>query len=253
MFGITGPQLSDPNAGLKKDSGADVAWTVDGGDIAFQVTEYHSDRGLAPGQRASRLRQVEKAKAASGRPYTMAGRLDPIPGIVSSVTEKVARAAHADRQRFPELILLIASSLPHDGAVATFLWDVALEANLPRLNAAAHELLSRSAFDSAYILNVLSLDGAPAVYQWDREDGWRRLGPAPSNNGDGQPTEAESSGLQAIRLLQALGGPEPAPGSLSDGLGANFFPELLEASRDRDLTLDEIKAFERSFRKRHGL
>ena len=28
-FGITSPRLSDPNAGLKKDTGADVVWTRD--------------------------------------------------------------------------------------------------------------------------------------------------------------------------------------------------------------------------------
>ena len=103
-------------------------------------------------------------------------------------------------------------------------------------------------FDSAYTLNVLSLDGTPAAYKWGRENGWRRLW------GWQQPAiEAESSGVQTIRLLQALGGPEPGPGSLSDGLGPDFLRELLEASRDRDLTLDEIKAFERSYRARHRL
>jgi hypothetical protein len=147
------------------------------------------------------------------------------------------------------LILLIASSLPHNGVVATFIWDPALETKLPRLNAETNEQLSSSVFDSAYILNMLSLDGTPTVYKWDREKGWQqrvrsRQQPA---------AETGSAGLQTIRLLQALGGPEPGPGSLSDGLGPNFLPELLEASRDRDLTADEIQAFERSFRERRRL
>ncbi len=248
MFGITRPQLRNPNLALKNDSGADVAWAANGGDIGFQVTEFHSDKGLVPGQESSRLRQVEASVAAGGRPYAMAGVLDPIPGLLATITEKVARTAHADRHRFRELVLLIASSLPHNGVVATFIWDRILEVKLSQLKAETHELLSCSVFDCAYILNVLSLDGTPAVYKWDRENGWRRLG-----SWQHPATEAESSGLQTIRLLQALGGPEPGPGSLSDGLGPNFLPELLEASRDRDLTVDEIQAFERSFRERHRL
>src|SRR5262245_28496346 len=75
-FGITDPRLSDPNAGLKKDTGADVVWTHDEGQTAFQVTEYHSDKGLGPKQKGSQLRLAEKTKAASGRPYTMWVGLD---------------------------------------------------------------------------------------------------------------------------------------------------------------------------------
>ena len=210
----------------------------------------HSDKGRAPNERGSQLRRVEKAKAASGRPYTMSVVLDPIPAIVSAVTQKVGRATHADRQRFRKLILLIASSLPHGGPAATFLLDAVLD--LPRLNAETHELLSRSGYNSAYIFNVLSLQGTPVVYQWDRESDWRRSGPAPPDEAHGRPAaEAEDVGLQTIRFLQSLGGPQPGPGSLSDGLGPNFFPELLEAFSDREPRPDEIAAFERSFRERY--
>jgi hypothetical protein len=88
-FGITGPRLSDPNAGLNKDTGADVLWTRDDeGEIAFQVTEYHSDKGLGPNQKGSQLRRAEKTKAANGRPYTMSVGLDPIPALVSTIAQK---------------------------------------------------------------------------------------------------------------------------------------------------------------------
>src|SRR6266852_223977 len=125
VFGVTEPCLSNPNAGLTNESGADVMWILDGRDIGFQVSEYHSDKGAEPKQKGSNLRRVEKAKAASGRPYTMAVGLDPIRALVSVLAQKVDRATRADRQRFRELILLIASSLPHDGAGATFLLDAA--------------------------------------------------------------------------------------------------------------------------------
>ena len=250
IFGVTRPQLSNPNRGLKKDSGVDVVWATDRGAVAFQVTEFHADRGLAPGQRSSRLRQVEASKAASGRPYTMAGVIDPVPGLVAAITEKVARTAHADRQRFPERILLIGSSLPHNGAVATFILDRALEEKLAQLNAATHELLSHSVFDSVYIFNVLSLDGSPAVYNWDRENGWRRLAALQQ-----AVEEAESAGLETIRFLNSL----PRLESMTrivydDGLGHDFFPALMAATpADRDLTPAEITSFEREYRRQRGL
>src|SRR6266705_630231 len=96
---ITNPQLSNPNAKLKTDTGADVAWKVDEGQIGFQVIEFHSANGLAPKQRGSQLRQAEKTKAANGRSYTMAVQLDSIPALVSAIARKVDRATRADHQR----------------------------------------------------------------------------------------------------------------------------------------------------------
>jgi hypothetical protein len=117
------------------------------------------------------------------------------------------------------------------------------------LTAATHDLLARSAYDSAYIFNILSIEGTRVVYQWDRESGWRRH--ASSNPRSEHPaTESENADLQTIRLLRSLGGPQPGPGSLTDGLGPDFFPELLAAFPDRGPTLDEIAAFERAFRER---
>jgi hypothetical protein len=200
MFRVTRPQLSNPNPAGGADTGFDVVWTTHRGVVAFQVTEFHADRGLAPGQQSSRLRQVEASKAASGHPYTMAGRVDPIPGLVAAITEKVARTARVDPQWFP--ILLIGSSLPHNGPVATFIPGHALEEKLPQLNAATHELLAHSVFDAVYILNVLSLDGSPAVYNWDWENGWRRLGVRQQAT-----SKAESSGLDVIKFLNSLSGP----------------------------------------------
>ncbi len=248
--GIAEPQLSDPNS-RGQETGADVVWTVDGRAIGFQVTEYHSDKGRDPTYKGSQLRREEMQKAARhGIVGTWGVPLDPIPAIVSAVTEKVSRANRPEvrrfRGRFSELILLIVSSIPqYGGTVATFLFDLALD--LPRLNVETHELLSHSPYTSAYICNMLTVDGSPSIYEWT-ESGWTRRGVPP------QPDDAtEHVRLQTIRYLQSLGGPHPAPGSLSDGLDATFIPELLEAfPGDRDPTVEEITAFERSWRERHG-
>src|SRR5215467_12971782 len=121
LLNITNPLLSDPNAGLKTDTGADVAWKVDEGQIGFQVVEFHSDNGLASKQGGSQLRRAEKTKAASGRPYTMAVRLDPIPALVSAIDRKVDRAARLDRHRFYKVILVVAPSRPNLFPYTTFL------------------------------------------------------------------------------------------------------------------------------------
>jgi len=245
--GIADPQLSNPNS-PGQETGADVVWTVDGRDIWFQVTAYHSDRGQDPNYKGSRLRREEMRKAARQQIVgSWAVRLDPIPAIVSAVTEKVIRANGPELQRFrgrfSELILLIVSSIPqHGGTAATFLLDLALD--LPRLNAATHELLSHSSFTSAYTFNILTVSGSPSVYEWTSQSGWIRRGVGP------EPDDTEEHvGIQTIRLLRSRGMPRPALRSLSDGLDATFFPELLEAfPGDRLPTVEEIMAFEHSWR-----
>ena len=245
--GISDPQLRDPNS-PGQETGADVVWTVDGRDIPFQVTEFHSDKGQDPKYKGSRLRREEMQKAARQEIVgTWGVRIDPIPAIVSAVTETVIRANRPEVRQFSEFILLIASSIPQrGGTAATFLLDLALD--LRRLNAATHELLSHSVFTSAYIFNMITVHGSPSVYGWTRESGWIRRGVPPQPD-----TEPEPPGLQTIRLLRSRGGPRPAPGSLSDGLDGTFLPELLEAfPGDRLLTVEEITAFEQSWRERHG-
>jgi len=142
-----------------------VVWKIDEQEIGFQVIEFHSDPRLAPKQRGSQLRRAEKTKAASGRPYTMAVRLDPIPALVSSIARKVDRVVRLDRHRFHKLILVVAASLPHDGPGATFLLDGELESKLTHLNATTRELLKWSAYDSACIFNMVSLEGTSVVYE----------------------------------------------------------------------------------------
>lgn len=251
-FGVTAPQLSNPNQGQVRDTGADVLWTRDRHAIGFQVTEYHSDKGRVAGQKGSQLRREEKRRSAGGGAYTMAVVLDPIPAIVSAVTQKVERASRADVRRFRELVLLIVSSRPEWGGTASgLLLDAALD--LPRLNAETHRLLSGSAFKSAYIFNMLALGGTPSIYTWSREDGWTLIAFVRSANADDLQTNqgTEDLGPQTLRYLRSLGGPHPGPGSLSDGLDATFIPALLEALGDREPMPGEIEAFERSWRERH--
>src|SRR5437868_1102832 len=98
--------------------------------------------------------------------------LNPIPALVSTIAQKVGQATRPDRARFHDVILVVAASLPHDGVGATSLLDFVLESKLPDLNAATHDLLAHSAYDSAYIFNMLSRERTPVVYQSDRESGW---------------------------------------------------------------------------------
>ena len=167
-----------------------------------------------------------------------------IPALVSGIARKVDRATRVDHQRFHKVSLVVSASLPHDGPGATFLLDGELESKLTHLNVATHELLASSVYASAYIFNMLSLEGTPVVYEWERDSGWRR------RSFEGA-EDAEKASLQAIQLLRALGGPQPAPGSLSDGLGPDFLSELLEAFADREPALHEIEAFESTYRERH--
>lgn len=252
LHGLANPELRDPNQGRSTDTGADVIWTSDRRVIRFQVTAFHSDEGRNPGVKGSQPRRNEKRRAAAsnGGVYTMTVVTDPIPAIVARVVEKVQRAQRADRQRFDELILLIASSRPEIGGTAAgFLLDAALD--LRRLTTHTHDLLSESAYTSAYMFNMLSLTGTPSVYRWDRDHGWACVGRSDSAHGGRMHSADEDIGLHTLRYLRSLGGPHPGPGSLSDGLDATFIPQLLEAFPDRDPTPEEINSFERAWRQKH--
>ncbi len=88
------------------------------------------------------------------------------------------------------------------GHLRSFVFS-ALERHLPRLTAATHEFLSRSAYNSAYIFNMLSLQGTPVVYEWDRESD---LGLHPPTRDLGSPPprhKTSASGLSSSSSLSA--------------------------------------------------
>jgi hypothetical protein len=140
---------------------------------------FHADEG--PGHGGSVLRATEEktAKQADGRAYAMAGIVDPLPGLVTRVRDKVTIAEDYDRSRCTELWLLIVGQLPRPGAVAsTFALSAAL--NAASLNQHLHELLSGSRFARAYV--HLSLE--QTIYAWSPSEGWWLLrGSAPAPGG----------------------------------------------------------------------
>ena len=148
----------------------DVDVAIDGRLIGVEVTVFHADEG--PGREGSVLRATEEktAKQARGRPYAMAGIVDPLPGLVARIRDKVTIAEDYRRSRIAELWLLIVGQFPKPGAVAsTFALSAGL--NTASLNQHLHELLSRSRFARAYV--QLSLD--QTICAWTPSEGWRLL------------------------------------------------------------------------------
>jgi hypothetical protein len=148
----------------------DVDAAIGGRSIGVEVTVFHADEGL--GRRGSVLRATEEkaAKQAGGDPYLMWGIIDPLPGLITRINDKVTIAEDYDRRRFDELWLLIVGQFPKPGAVgSTFALSAAL--NAPCLNRHLHELLSKSPFARAYL--YLSLE--QTIYAWTPSEGWRLL------------------------------------------------------------------------------
>src|SRR5258706_7156237 len=119
----------------------DVDVAIDGRAIGVELTVFHADEG--PGRKGSVLRATEEkmAKQAGGGHYVIAGIVDPLPGLLTRVLNKVTIAEDYDRSRFAELWLLIVGQFPKPGAVAsTFALSTAL--NAASLNYHLHDLLS---------------------------------------------------------------------------------------------------------------
>ena len=170
-WGHTSFALSDPNAGHKADTGADVLADLDGRRYGFQVTVYHADEGDAP-QKGSKLRAQEAPYQAWPTAYAMYGKVSPLSGLLYRLQSKCAK-------RYPtktvdHLVLLIAASLPEMGAlVSTFLWDGAI--NINEMNAILSPILKASVFDSAYLYNMMGVNFR-SVYEWTKEEGcWHKV------------------------------------------------------------------------------
>src|SRR5574337_233485 len=121
----------------------DVNAAIDGRSIGIEATVFHADEGLGPGGSGLRASEEKTAKQAGGRPYAIAGIVDPLPGLTTRIRHKVTIAQEYDRSRFAELWLLIIGQIPKLGAVtSTFALSAAL--NAASLNHHLHELLSGS-------------------------------------------------------------------------------------------------------------
>jgi len=164
--------LSDPNAGQKADTGADVLLYLDGRRYGIQVTLYHSDEGDTPTQRGSALRRQEALYKTWPTAYAMYGKPGPWGGLAYRLQSKCAKRCSI--RTADELVLLVAASVPQTGAiVSTFLWDAAMDLN--GMNTILSPILMGSDFSSAYLYNMMGVGGA-SVYEWTRERGvWRKI------------------------------------------------------------------------------
>jgi hypothetical protein len=171
-LGYTHFSVSDPNAGQKTDTGADVLLQLDGRRYGIQVTIYHSDEGSNPTQRGSALRRQEAAYRGWSTAYAMSSRPSPWSGLVHRLQAKCGK--RYSLTLFDELVLLVAASVPQWAAVAsTFLWDRAIDVSM--MNAVLSPILSTSQYSSAYLYNMMGVGGA-SFYEWSKESGvWRKI------------------------------------------------------------------------------
>jgi hypothetical protein len=156
----------------------DIVAAIGGRSIGVEVTVFHSDEGSGRGGSALRASEEKTARRAGHGPYTVAGVVDPLPGLVTRTCEKATVAKDYDRSRFAELWLLIVAQFPKPGAVAsTFALSGAL--NPRSLNENLHELLNGSAFGHVYL--HLSLE--QTIYGWTRSEGWQLVKGSPPAEG----------------------------------------------------------------------
>ena len=156
----------DPN--LKGETGVDVVVEYDGGHLAFQVSDFHSDEGTDLARKGSALRRQESKKAKDGLPAAMYVNSDPIPGLVRRIEDKAKK--RWSKRDFPETNLLIAASIPErSGAASTLIWDPKLD--LKKLNANLSPTLGRCDYCAVYLYNMMQ----SRIYKWTRQTEWESV------------------------------------------------------------------------------
>ena len=150
----------------------DVLATITSRRVGIEVTQFHADEQPETQGRGSQARAQEAklSRARPDTPYPMWISIDPVPGLVVRINDKIKLAAGYDRTHFDELWLLVAGGLPKLGSLAS---TVALPflVDLAKLNAATNLLLASSPYDVAYIHTHL-----PAgLFCWLRREGWRQI------------------------------------------------------------------------------
>jgi hypothetical protein len=144
----------------------DVLVEIDTKRIAVETTDYHGDEANRGG---SALRRQEEQHAAAGEITGSYGPLDPTPGLVKRINEKVPKSY--DLTNVDELWLVIFSSVPQIGAfTSTFLIPQALDCN--KLSEKTGSSLEKSQFDCCHIF-CFSAHNGPRLYSWKRGDHWR--------------------------------------------------------------------------------
>jgi len=116
----------------------DVLVEIDGKRIAVEATDYHGDEANHGG---SALRKQEEKRAAAGQDTGSYVPLDPTPGLVKRIKEKVCKSY--DLSKVEKAWLVIFASIPQIGAfTSTFLPTPALDCD--KLSAETVSLLKKS-------------------------------------------------------------------------------------------------------------
>lgn len=158
---------------LRHHDRPDVLASVDGRTIGIEVTVYHADEQPDGTGSPARAQERDLSRQAKGNPYPMWGSPDPLPGLEARISDKVRKAENYNTEGCDELWLLIAASVPINGAVAsTYMFDFLL--NAQALNERTGYPLNASPFKAIYVHSHLSTEGE-ALFSWSRASGWSRV------------------------------------------------------------------------------
>lgn len=155
--------LSDPNAGGRVESGADVSADIGNPAVGFQVTQYQPDLGADSGSRGSRLRTREARRASIGLPTPVFVAPFSIEALVYLVEAKSRKGW--SQIEFPDMRLVIAASVPqHGGTGSTWL----SQSRMDEMNSQLSPILAQTRYSAAYLYAIMQGD----VCQWTTESGW---------------------------------------------------------------------------------
>ena len=160
--------LSDPNAGGRIESGADVSADIGNPAVGFQVTQYQSDLRADSGSRGSRLRAREARRASIGLLTPAFVAPFSIEALVHLVEAKSRKGW--SQTEFPDMRLVIAASVPQlGGTISTWL----SQPRLDEINSQLSPILTQTRYSTAYLYAIMQGD----VYQWTRESAWIKVTP----------------------------------------------------------------------------
>jgi hypothetical protein len=172
LLSISGPILTDPNAGGQNESGADVVYAAPSGVVGIQVTDYAVDE--AEEQRPKKQsRGVEKRLAADamndGGPvkgYGMTGSANYIRALKARIMNKLPKSMAA----FPKKWLLIVAQKEAWGtALSTFF--AAEHVDLNEMNRVINCDLQGSQYNRVLVL----LQSEKVVIEWTPTGHWKFL------------------------------------------------------------------------------
>lgn len=149
---------------LEEGERPDFIAQLDGKRIGIEETKLHPDAE----DTGSKLRAAEETDARNGRQQGYWIKPDFWPALDSRIKEKIAISRAYDHSRYDELWLLIGSSIPKIGAMAstTISSTTLQEATVSNLNTRYGDLLKASPF--AMVHWYLYMDQEKTLFTWSR-------------------------------------------------------------------------------------